>query len=277
MIFAMSDIHGHFELMKERIDQIIPYLKEGNHKLVLLGNYIGRGKSSFQCLKAAFDLQKELGEDKVIVLKGNNEESFATALYEDGVWLAIDDDSRILTTFLTKEQLEDLKKIPAVTEQEHARLIKYGIEPDPTSLRGRQSSFMKECARTNDRKLISWMWDLECFYETATQIFVHAGVDENIPEDEIEECTLRTPEYVLTGKYPPTKGHFYKDIIAGHVATSVVANDPNFEGIYFDGESHFYINGTTICTNRLLCLAYNEDTKEYYEFMEDGTFKKIEK
>lgn len=275
MIFAMSDIHGHFELMKERIDQIMPYLKEGNHKLVLLGNYIGRGNSSFQCLKAAFDLQKELGEDKVIVLKGDNERCFVGVLYEcEGVWVAIDDDFGISSTFLTKEQLEDLKKIPAITEQ-HTLWIKHGIEVN--DLEARQVSFIKECIRTNDRELVSWLGKLKTYYETETQIFVHAGVDENIPEDEIEECTLRTPEYVLTGKYPPTKGHFYKDIIAGHVATSVVANDPNFEGIYFDGESHFYINGTTICTNRLLCLAYNEDTKEYYEFMEDGTFKKIGK
>ena len=53
MIFAISDIHGHFGLMETRVNQIKPYLREDNNKLILLGDYIDRGKSSFQCLKAA--------------------------------------------------------------------------------------------------------------------------------------------------------------------------------------------------------------------------------
>ena len=105
----------------------------------------------------------------------------------------------------------------------------------------------------------------------------HAGVDEDIPKEEIEWCTWGTPEYVLTGKYPATKGYFYKDIIAGHVAASSVAGDRNYKGIYFDGASHYYIDGSTTRTHRLLCLVYDEDEKKYYEFMEDGTFKKIGK
>jgi len=107
------------------------------------------------------------------------------------------------------------------------------------------------------------------------QIFVHAGVDEDIPEEEVAWCTWGTPEYVLTGKFPPTKGHFYKDVIAGHVAASTVANDPDFKGIYWDGASHFYIDGSTTRTNKLLCLAYDEKEKKYYEFTEDGIFRKI--
>lgn len=257
MIFAMSDMHGHFKLMKERIDQIMPYLEKDNNKLVMLGDYIDRGRSSFQCLQAAFELQKELGEDKVIVLKGNHEVWFAEFLYEnEDIWL--DEDKNFCTsgTFLTHEQLEDIKKITD---------------------RNERISLMKRCIKTNYPDLLLWMRELKAFYETETQIFVHAGVYEDIPEEEIEWCTLGTPEYMFTDKYPPTKGHFYKDVIAGHVAAAKVAGDRKFQGIYFDGESHFYIDGSTTRTNRLLCLAYDEDTKEYFEFMEDGTFKKIGK
>lgn len=255
MIFAMSDIHGHYELMKKRIDQLIPYLAEKNNRLILLGDFIDRGDSSFQCLKAAFDLQDELGTDKVIVLKGNHEEWFREFLDEnENIWLAEDDDFCTSGTFLLKEQFEELKKL---------------------TNRNEQTSFLRKCIKTNHKELLSWMKRLKAFYETETQIFVHAGIDEDIPEEELEWCTIGTPEYVLTGKYPPSKGHFYKDIIAGHVAAAVVADDPNFEGIYFDGESHFYIDGSTTNNNKLLCLAYDEEKKKYYELMEDGTFKKI--
>lgn len=48
----------------------------------------------------------------------------------------------------------------------------------------------------------------------------------------------------MTGKYPPSIGAFYKDIIVGHVAASSVARDPDFKGIFYDGESHFYIDGS---------------------------------
>ena len=48
MIFALSDIHGHFDLMETRVNQIKPYLREDNNKLILLGDYIDRGKDSFR-------------------------------------------------------------------------------------------------------------------------------------------------------------------------------------------------------------------------------------
>lgn len=80
-------------------------------------------------------------------------------------------------------------------------------------------------------------------------------------------------EYIK--KYPPSVGYFYKDIIAGHVAASFLARDKDFSGIYFDGESHYYIDGTAAKFRRILCLAYDEKTKKYYQLEEDGKLKEI--
>ena len=113
------------------------------------------------------------------------------------------------------------------------------------------------------------------YYETDTQIFVHAGVDEDIPEEEIQWCTLGTPDYVMTGKYPPSIGHFYKDIIAGHVAASHLARDFRFRDIFYDGESHYYIDGSAAKFGRILCLAYDEKPEKYYQLEEDGCRKEI--
>ena len=157
-------------------------------------------------------------------------------------------------TFLTKEQFKNLDVLP----NREARI-----------------DYVKVKIKKNHKDLLSWMRKLRLFYETDTQIFVHAGVDENIPEEELEWCTIGTPDYIMTGKYPPTTGHFYKDIIAGHVAAALVARDRKFKGIYFDGESHFYIDGSVGKNRRILCLAYEETENKYYEFNEDGSSREI--
>jgi len=255
MIFAMSDVHAHHDAMKKRIDQIIPYLKSEDNKLVLLGDFIDRGPESYECLQLAFNLQQEYGSDKVIVLRGNHEEWFLDFIYDVGdEWLAEDDNYRTSGTFLFDEQKKTLSNL-------------YGREEILT--------YIKDCIKTNHKQLIQWVKKLPYYYETPTQIFVHAGVDEEIPEEEIEYCTLGTPEYVFTGKFPPTTGRFYKDIIAGHVAAASFKHDFRTNDIFFDGESHFYIDGSTAKTRRILCLVYDEKTKKYFELEEDGTTREI--
>lgn len=255
MIYAMSDIHGQYELFERRINQIRPFLSDGNSKLILLGDYIDRGNQSYKCLKLAYDLEQEYGTDRVIVLKGNHELWFEEFLFlNEDIWLEEDKDFFTSGTFLSQEQFEKLDVLP----NREARI-----------------EYTKECIKKDHSELIHWMRNLRLFYETETQIFVHAGVDEDISEEELAWCTLATPEYILTGKYPPTTGFFYKDIIAGHVAASLLARDKGFDGIYFDGQSHFYIDGTAAKFKRILCLAYDEKTQKYYDLKEDGRVREL--
>lgn len=253
MIFAISDIHGNLGTMEKVVKQILPYLSSGNSKLIMLGDYIDRGRESYQCLQLAYDLQQKHGKDKVIVLKGNHEAWFMDFLNGNGdEWLAEDVEYRTTRTFLNEKQMEELHRI----NQRDARI-----------------SFMISAIKSNHRDLLTWINQLPLYYETDSQIFVHAGVDEDIPEEEMEWCTLATGEWTFLGKYPPSKGKFYKDIIAGHVAAKRVAGDKSFAGIYFDGESHFYIDGSGGDWSSLLCLAYDEEDGTYYDYKMDGTFK----
>jgi serine/threonine protein phosphatase 1 len=255
MIFAISDVHAHYDAMKRRFDQIRPFLDKGDHRLIMLGDYIDEGKDSYRCLQLAYDLQQEYGVDQVVALRGNHEEWFLDFLFDAGDdWLAEDDNYRTSRTFLLDDQREKL-------DQMHSR--------------EEILSYLKDCIKKNHKELIAWLKKLPYYYETETQIFVHAGVDEEIPEEELDYCTLATPNYIFTGKYPPSTGHFFKDIIAGHVAASRLAQDSEFSGIYFDGQSHFYIDGSTTRTKRLLCLAYDETRKIYYELMDDGSLKPL--
>lgn len=255
MIYAMSDIHGQFDLMKKRVDQLKPLLEEDNCKLILLGDYIDRGNKSYQCLKLAYDLEREFGSKKVIVLKGNHEVWFEEFLFDhEDIWLEEDGDFFTSGTFLTEEQFKEL---------------------DCKSTRDSRISYVKNCIKENHKELLLWMRKLRLFYETDTQIFVHAGVDEEIPEEELEWCTIGTSAEIMTGKYPPSIGHFYKDVIAGHVAASFVAGDRGFKGIYFDGESHFYIDGSVGKNKKVLCLAFDEVKGKYFQLEEDGDMREI--
>lgn len=252
MIFAISDIHGAYDLFKERVEQLEPYLENGD-KLILLGDYIDRGYDSCGCLRLAKELQDKYGKEQVIALKGNHEVWFLDFLISQGNdWLAEDERFCTSKTFLTDDEYEGLKLL---------------------GNREQILDYIRSTIKKSHRELLQWTSNLPLYYENATQIFVHAGVDEDIPEEEIEYCTLATGDYIFTGKYPPTKGKFYKDIIAGHVAASKVAKDNSLQGIYFDGFSHFYIDGSANKNRRLLCLGYDEETGCYYDFGLDGSKK----
>ena len=263
MIYAISDIHGCLAAFEKRLAQINPELEKKGNRLVLLGDYIDRGPDSCQVLNRVYSLEKQYGKEKVIVLKGNHEAWFEDFLDGRGRdWLAEDDNYNTSGTFLTEEQR---------------------AEQDKMVSRKDKIAYFAKTIKTNHRELLSWMKKLRYYYETPTQIFVHAGVDEEIPEEDIAYCALGTPEYVMTGKFPPTIGKFYKDIIAGHVAAKTAADcaghseDQDFQGIFYDGYSHYYIDGSMPYTGNLLCLAYDEERRKYYELERDGGLTELRK
>lgn len=254
MIFAMSDIHGNLKAFRKRVVQLESYLKKGD-KLLLLGDLIDRGPDSFGCLKLAKELQDNYGKDQVVVTKGNHEVWFLDFLTDFGNdWLEEDKGYETSKTFLSKEKYDILLAI---------------------SSRNERWDYIRNAIKSEHKEFLEWMEELPLYYETPTQIFTHAGVDEDIPVEEMDYCTIATPDYIFTGKYPPATGKFPKDIIAGHVAASQVAHDTGHQGVYFDGYSHYYIDGSVNKTNVLVCLAYDEDDKKYYELMEDGSMKPI--
>ena len=72
---------------------------------------------------------------------------------------------------------------------------------------------------------------------------------------------------LLLGKFPASKGRFYKTIVAGHVGTGsrYLANDCSYHDVYYDGESHYYIDGPVYKGGKLLLLGYDENDGKYYQ------------
>lgn len=262
MIYAMSDIHGCIEELLKQMEHVD---LSGENRLVFLGDYIDYGHSSYQVLKYIRDLQAAYGADKVIVLKGNHEAMFLEWVdeykktysgdpdfdlaYND--WLRTDLEHRgnTIKTFISEDQMDYLNKI---------------------SRTGSLGTISREAVRMildEHKELINWIRNIPSFYETDAQIFVHAGVDEEAGE----YWKWGTSDDILLWKFPATKGNFCKTIVAGHVGTGTrdLAGDHSFHDVYYDGESHYYIDGSVYKHGKLLLLAYDEEKGEYYQ-VENG-------
>lgn len=148
-------------------------------------------------------------------------------------------------------------------------VFRRGTASAPTTL----GAFDYSCTliRENHAALIEWMRNLPDIYETDRHIFVHAGICESAGDAWRE----RTPRETLLGAKRAAFGTFAKDIVAGHIGTSSISGNPHFHDVFWDGESHFYLDGTTSLSKFIPVLAYDEKTGEYGAFDEYGSIATI--
>ena len=59
-------------------------------------------------------------------------------------------------------------------------------------------------------------------------------------------------------------------VVAGHIGTCVIADDPGFHDIYYDGESHYYIDGTVIDSGYIPVLLVDTEEDKYYQVTDSG-------
>lgn len=121
----------------------------------------------------------------------------------------------------------------------------------------------------DDDKYLTWMQNLPRYYSEGNTIFVHAGIDEEA-EDLWE---WGTDDYTFTEKYPAQTGRFYNDmkIVAGHIGTAEISGNPSFHDIYFDGESHYYIDGTVLESGIIPVMKIDTENNKYYRVTDIGT------
>lgn len=257
MIYVMSDIHGCIEELKSNMEKID---LRGDNSVVFLGDYIDYGRGSCQVLQYIWELQEQLGNEKVIVLKGNHEQMFLEWLndfgypHADGLegypvfndWLLTDFEHRANTirTFISEEQMSFLHRISRTCHLE---------------------TISREAAQmvlSNHDEIVWWIQNMPSYYETDSQIFVHAGIDEEAGE----YWMWGSSDDIFLWKFAASKGKFYKTVIAGHVGTGDIAKDYRFHDVFYDGESHYYIDGSVYKKyGKLLLLAYDEDSDKYYQ------------
>lgn len=122
---------------------------------------------------------------------------------------------------------------------------------------------VREGRRSLDRGLVKWMRGLPLFHETEWQVLVHAGVDEEAGD----LWHVGTDEGILLGKHPATFGAFHKDIVAGHNGTYKIARTAGeaigFNGALWDGQSHYFIDGSTERSGVIPILRFDTETRRY--------------
>lgn len=120
----------------------------------------------------------------------------------------------------------------------------------------------------DDSRYLLWMRNLPRYYSEGNTIFVHAGID----EDAEDLWKWGTDDYTFTEKYPAQTGRFYNDskIVAGHIGTAEISCDPDFHDIYFDGASHYYIDGTVLDSGMIPVIKIDTENNKYYRVTSSG-------
>ena len=113
---------------------------------------------------------------------------------------------------------------------------------------------------------VEWMKTLPRYYTNGKQIFVHAGVEESAGGS----WEWVTDDYTFTEQKLVRTGKFYMDIIAGHIGTAKIAENPEFHDIYYDGYSHYYIDGTVKDSGVIPVLKIDTLHNKYYCVTEAG-------
>ena len=141
-----------------------------------------------------------------------------------------------------------------------------------------RSTIDKMVASTNDDEMAgdnlyySFIDTLPYYHKEGNTIFVHAGIDEQAGE----YWEWDTSEKILTMKYPAEIGQvkgITEKIVAGHVGTSDITNNRYFHDIYYDGYSHYYIDGSVLDSGVIPVLMVDTETDTYYRVTESGNIE----
>ncbi|CTN77797.1 serine/threonine protein phosphatase [Streptococcus pneumoniae] len=238
-LYAISDIHGYLDEFRDALNKV--NLNDKDNRLFLLGDYLDNGLQSFQVISKIIELE-EVYPNQIITLLGNHEEWF----YD---WLILDKPTasafpETIKSFFSPEELNYIFKSNANNFETGVRNeIKNNIKFNP---------------------FINWFkkrYRDERYYETETQIFVHAGIDEEVGKLWKE----LTSSEIFTNKFPITTGSFHKAIISGHIASWEVAKDRRYLGkIYYDSKSHYFIDGDVMNSKTIPVLYYDTITQKYH-------------
>ena len=238
-LYAISDIHGYLDEFRDALNKV--NLNDKDNRLFILGDYLDNGLQSFQVISKIIELE-EVYPNQIITLLGNHEEWF----YD---WLILDKPTasafpKTIKSFFSPEELNYIFKSNANNFETAVRNeIKNNIKFNP---------------------FINWFkkrYRDERYYETETQIFVHAGIDEEAGKLWKE----LTSSEIFTNKFPITTGRFHKAIISGHIASWKVAKDRRYLGkIYYDSKSHYFIDGDVTNSKTIPVLYYDTITQKYH-------------
>lgn len=203
-IYAIGDLHGRFDLLKDMLDRI------GEHSaalpqpqalhIVFLGDLIDRGPDSARILEYLYDLQRR--SDRVIVLQGNHEEALVRSMEGD---LGI---MRMWLGFGGRETLRS-----------------FGIDPDAAG--ADLEALLREMRARIPRQWIGWLKSLPLNAQSGDYYFCHAGIKPGVPLRRQTRSSLLW----IRDEFLDHTGYHGAVIVHGHSIEPQVALRPNRIGI----------------------------------------------
>ncbi len=142
---------------------------------------------------------------------------------------------------------------------------------DGTSSIEYMDNIISEDVDEENDKYIRWLGTLKTYHVEGNTIFVHAGIDEEAGE----WWEWGTGDDIYISKYPAEIGKIEgldMKVVAGHIGTAEIARNPYFHDIYYDGESHYYIDGTVLDSGMIPVLMVDTETDKYYRVTETGNW-----
>lgn len=151
--YAIGDIHGRHDLLVGAIDKITDVMEDGD-RIITLGDYIDRGKKSRQVIETLMEYQDE----DFICLQGNHEAIAVESIHrqlEPSWWMGNGGDATMYS--YGNSFAYGSRWLPGDP-------VYYSLVPD---------------------EHVKWMASLPLYYETEKQVFVHAGIPDDGPLDEM--------------------------------------------------------------------------------------------
>jgi serine/threonine protein phosphatase 1 len=231
MYFVMSDIHGcHAEMMAA-----LSHWDKEKEVLVVLGDLIDRGPDSFKVIMTLDELKRRY-PDRVVVLKGNHDESF--------------------TSWLLDTPEEDLAFYYMTTHDETIRSF-YGRDPENAQKFKRDSRKQRgKHIRFLHKQYLHFLARLPMVYETDHCIFVHAGINlllEDWRNDERCMNEIRNPFIYSKTKAP-------KRVFFGHTPTALIRDNQEDCSVWISPQDDKVgIDGGIAFGGQLNCLRVNDE------------------
>ena len=244
-IYALSDIHGNINALQNALHEIFSEEFLPDDKIIFCGDYVDNGTHSAQVLEVMKNIATEYPE-QIKILLGNHDEWFINWIngYSDIKGYPAFDEMRTIKSFFTDDEFQLM--YDEVNKDRFNMVIFLEL--------------VREKLRKNE--VVQWFkakYPEPRYIEMEHAIYVHAGLDEEAKE----YWKYGTSDYMMTNKYPPTVGKFLKTIIAGHVYSDEVGDSSYFGKVFWDGKSHFYIDGNTNKSRNVPVLKYDTITQTY--------------
>jgi serine/threonine protein phosphatase 1 len=187
-IYALGDIHGRSDLLKEMftvIDVDVARNPVSRPIEVFLGDYIDRGPDSAETLDLL--IERALSRETVF-LKGNHEAYFLEVLRDP-------------------RKLEDWRQFGGLQT-----LMSYGIQPTLNPDASEQADLINALASVINADHLRFLRGLKPSFVCGDFFFVHAGVRPGIPLNEQQETDLLW----IRSEFLDSDENFGKFIVHGH-------------------------------------------------------------